>query len=236
MRQRWAHLLFLHWKVDPLQLKPLLPPGLQLDTFDGSAYVGLVPFTMTGVHPWWAPPFKPLSDFHETNVRTYVHLNGADPGVWFFSLDAANSLAVRIARGMWKLPYHRAKMRLDVHMSEPCVNAHMCIEYESVRLWPGPLPAACAVQYSPVSRGMEAAPGTLEHFLIERYLLYAYRNGKLYRGRVHHEHYPIQQASVSHLSENLVAAAGIVHGDEAPLAHYASEVNVRIYPLRRVRS
>ena len=113
MRQRWADLLFLHWPVAPETLQPLLPPGLTLDTFEGQAYVGLVPFTMTGVRPVWAPPVRWLSNFHETNVRTYVHREGKDPGVWFFSLDAANSIAVRIARAAWKLPYHYARMSLS---------------------------------------------------------------------------------------------------------------------------
>src|SRR2546425_10260967 len=105
MFQRWADLLFLHWIVPADQITPLLPPVLTLDTFEGHAYIGLVPFTMTGVRPVWAPPVAPLSDFHETNVRTYVHLKGRDPGVWFFSLDAANTIAVRIARAVCKLPY-----------------------------------------------------------------------------------------------------------------------------------
>jgi len=237
MRQRWAHLLFLHWQVDPEQLKPLLPPGVQLDTYEGLAYVGLVPFTMTGVHPWWAPPVKALSDFHETNVRTYVHLNGGShPGVWFFSLDAANSLAVRIARGMWKLPYHKARMRLDVRGTQPLGIAPPEIEYESERLWPGPVPAKCAVHYSPVPMYAESVPGSLEHFLVERYLLYAYRNDKLYRGQVYHSAYPLQRVRVHSIDESLINAAGILRGDEPPIAHYASELNVRIYPLREVRS
>ncbi len=236
MRQRWAHLLFLHWAVDPTQLTPHLPPGLQLDTYNGVAYVGLVPFTMTGVRPWWSPPFKPISDFHETNVRTYVHRNGSHPGVWFFSLDAANSLAVRIARGMWKLPYHKADMLVRVNRHKSSADSPIGdeLEFRSERLWPGPLPAEGAVKCSTVGAAAPCEPGTLEHFLIERYLLYAYRAGKLYRGQVHHSPYPVQRAIVSELRENMISAAGIEHGEEAPLAHYASEVNVRIYPLREV--
>src|SRR4051812_19283047 len=92
MRQNWSDLLFLHWEVPVEALRLLLPPGVELDTFEGRAYVGLVPFTMTGVRPTLLPAFPPLSNFHETNVRTYVHFQGRDPGVWFFSLDAANSI------------------------------------------------------------------------------------------------------------------------------------------------
>ena len=113
MVQRWAELGFLHWEVELDVLCSLLPPGLTLDTFQGKAYIGLVPFTMTGVRPVGIPPFPPLSNVHEVNVRTYVHLNGANPGVWFFSLDAASELAVQAARHGYKLPYFRADMRAE---------------------------------------------------------------------------------------------------------------------------
>src|SRR3569832_2218087 len=113
MYQSWRHLLFIHWVVLAESLAPMLPPGLTLDTFEGRAYVGLVPFTMIGVRPVWFPRFPPITDFHETNVRTYVHKDGANPGVWFLSLDAANALAVRVARGQWRLPYHFSRMEMD---------------------------------------------------------------------------------------------------------------------------
>ena len=105
MKQKWRDLLFLHWPVPPELLQPLLPPGLTIDTFEGDAYLGLVPFTMRDVRPVWAPAVPWLSHFPECNVRTYVHRGGASPGVWFFSLDAANPVAVMIARTIWKLPY-----------------------------------------------------------------------------------------------------------------------------------
>ena len=113
MRQRWSELLFLHWPVPVEALRPLIPPQLQVDTHEGVAYVGLVPFLMSGVRPLWAPPVRGLSRFPEVNVRTYVHLNGKDPGVWFFSLDAANAAAVRIARALFHLPYYFARMGIE---------------------------------------------------------------------------------------------------------------------------
>jgi len=230
MRQRWARLLFLHWEVAPEALRPLLPAGLELDLFEGRAYVGLVPFTMTGVRPVFLPPVRGLSSFHEINVRTYVHREGRDPGVWFFSLDAANAAAVRLARATFALPYHFARMRMDPPDSaaDPGV-----ISYESERLWPGPMPARCTLRYEPTGSPAPAAVGTLEHFLAERYILYARARGRLYTGRVHHASYPLQTARLVDLDENLLAACGIARPDADPLAHYAREVRVRIYPLRR---
>lgn len=227
MYQRWAKLLFLHWEVEAEELAPRLPPGLTLDTFEGKAYVGLVPFTMAGVRPLWFPRFRPVTDFHETNVRTYVHREGADPGVWFFSLDAANSLAVRVARAMWRLPYHRSRMVMREEGD--------WVDYSLERLWPPPVPARLRVRYRGIGPVQPAQPGTLEHFLAERYLLYAHREGRLYRGQVHHPPYPLQRAEAEGLEESLLSAAGIHRPGSVPLAHYAAELSVRIYPLREVR-
>lgn len=229
MRQRWADLLFLHWPVPVEAIQPLLPRELEVDTFEGTAYVGLVPFTMTGVRPVWAPAVPGLSNFHEVNVRTYVHSRGEDPGVWFFSLDAAQSLAVRIARRLWHLPYHFARMSLERTEGGS-------IAYSSDRLWPGPVPASCRLSYRPEGTPAASTPGTLEYFLAERYILYAGRPGSLRIGRVHHGAYPLQPARVEALNESLIAASGILHAGGAPIAHYASEVSVRVYPLERVRA
>ena len=224
MRQNWRHLLFLHWVVSSEQLRPLVPSRLDLDLFEGRAYVGLVPFTMTGVRPVWAPVVPGLSSFHETNVRTYVHRAGRDPGVWFFSLDAANPLAVALARTFFHLPYYYARMGLTL---EP-----EAISYASRRI--GATSATCAIRCSPRGAAAPAQAGTLEHFLAERYLLYAAHRGRLYRGQVHHTPYPLQGAAVSVLEETLLAAAGIERPDEAPLGHFARSVNVEVFPLTRV--
>ena len=243
MRQQWHHLLFLHWAVPAELLRPLIPAELEIDTFDGTAYVGLVPFTMTGVRPIWSPSVPGLSNFHEINVRTYVHYKGAAPGVWFFSLDAANAIAARLARATWALPYFFANMSLDYRApagpllhTGPDARPYIRIGYQTERLWPHPIPAACSLEYGPVGPAAPARVGTLEHFLVERYVLYTADPRRILRARIHHGPYPIQPASITNLSENMIAAAGIGRGDEEPLAHYASGVNVRIYGLHAVRA
>jgi uncharacterized protein YqjF (DUF2071 family) len=225
MHQSWRDLLFLHWSVPPEALRPLVPPELELDLFEDRAYVGLVPFTMKGVRPAGLPAFRPLSDFHETNVRTYVHQGGRNPGVWFFSLDAANPIAVLIARTWFHLPYHRARMRLSR------MERSGAVSYAGDRLWPGPRPASYAIEAGPTSPAAPAAAGTLDHFLVERYLLYAHHGGRLKRGQVHHRPYPVQRAEVHALDERLLAAAGIARPSVPPLAHFASGVDVEVFGL-----
>jgi uncharacterized protein YqjF (DUF2071 family) len=177
MRQDWHHLLFLHWPVPPESLRAQLPPGLEIDLFEGTAYVGLTPFTLTNVRPVGVPPLPFVSRFHETNVRTYVHSGGRDPGVWFFSLDASNPLAVVAARTLLGLPYKTARIRLSMEGDAPV------IDYRLQRRRPGPTPASCAVRYQPRGPVVPAAPGSLEFFLIERYVLYNTVRGRLYRQR-----------------------------------------------------
>jgi len=226
-RPGWHELTFLHWRVPVAALRPLVPAALELDTFEGDAFIGLVPFTMTGVRPWWAPPLPGINNFHETNVRTYVHHQGARPGVWFFSLDAASSLAVAAARALWRLPYHHARMTLDKVDAE--------VRYVSERRRPAPLPGTCRVRCRPLGEPAAARPGTLEHFLAERYLLYTTgRDGALRRGAVHHTPYPLQRAEILECNETLIAAAGIARPAGPPIAHYASGVAVEIFGLERV--
>ena len=226
-RPGWHDLTFLHWRVPAAALRPLVPAALELDTFEGDAFIGLVPFTMTGVRPWWAPPLPGIDDFHETNVRTYVHDRGDLPGVWFFSLDAASYLAVMAARTLWRLPYHHARMTLEKSADG--------VRYASERRRPPPLPGTCRVTCRPLGEPAAARPGTLEHFLAERYLLYTMgRGGRLWRGVVHHAPYPLQRAEVTECEETLIAAAGIARPPEAPIAHFASGVTVEIFALERV--
>jgi len=234
MRQKWRELLFVHWPVPAEVVRPLVPPQLDLDLFEGMAYLGLVPFTMTGVRPVGLPPVSGLSSFHETNVRTYVHVKDRDPGVWFFSLDAANSCAVRFARTFFHLPYHRAQMFLERELTGP-TGQSTTIVYAGVRRWPSPLPASYAIRATPTGVVQPAQPGTLEHFLVERYILYTLWQGCLYQGRVYHTAYPLQTAQILSLDETLLLAAGFQRPSTAPLAHFATGVDVEVFALRRQR-
>jgi uncharacterized protein YqjF (DUF2071 family) len=226
MYQKWRSLLFLHWSLPPEVIQVQLPPGLELDTFAGHAYIGLVLFTMRDVRPAGLPAVPWLSSFHETNVRTYVHAGGRDPGVWFFSLDAANPVAVAIARRWFHLPYHHARMSLKRDGSS--------IHYTSHRLWPGPVPALTSIRCVRKGNPEPAAAGTLDHFLIERYLLYTTSGGQVCCGQVHHAPYPVQSAKVLDLEESLLAALGLPRPDAPPVIHYSEGVDVEIFSLRRV--
>lgn len=236
--QVWTHLLFVHWRVPAERLRPLIPAGLTLDTWDGDAWVGLVPFDMSGVRPWWFPAIPGVSHFLETNVRTYVHLDGRDPGVWFLSLEASNSLAVRVARWRWHLPYYRARMELERRGD--------AIDYRSRRLWPGPAGAGCEIRatigpllgHDEPERALpagRAGPGTFEHFLVERYILYAQgARGDLYAGRVHHVPYPVREAHLTQFDQTLLPATGIVPPGPPCHTAFSDGVSVEIFPLRPV--
>jgi uncharacterized protein len=237
MRQKWHDLLFLHWTVYPPALRRLIPPQLELDLFDGTAYVGLVPFTMSGVRPVGLPPVWGLSSFHETNLRTYVRLGDHDPGVWFFNLEAANSIAVRLARTLYHLPYHRARMFLEHVPTDTAADGRSSsIVYSGVRLWPGPLPASYNIRATPFGPTRQAQHGSLEHFLIERYLLYSTSRSRLFQGRVAHKPYPIQSAEVHSIDETVLRTWNIQTTNTPPLAHFSTGVDVKVSKLRSVRN
>ena len=232
MHQNWHHLLFLHWEVPADELQALVPHGLSVDTFEGKAYIGLIPFTVTGVRPILMPPMPGVSSFHEVNVRTYVHREGRDPGVWFFSLDASSALAVEAARLAYKLPYYKAGIEFAAS-GQPLPLITFTSHRDDDR---GSTPAHAHIRYRPeegISRA--ALPGTQEHFLVERYILYARDSDhQLWRARVHHQAYPLQRAELMELDETLVWASGIRRPGDVPLRHYAREVNVKVYAPEKV--
>ena len=229
MRPLWRELLFLHWDFAPEPVQALLPDGLTVDLFEGRAYVGLVPFRMEAVRPNWVPNLGRVGRFYDTfaelNVRTYVVRDGV-PGVWFFSLDAASALATIAARVWFNLPYFKARMRSRAASDGT-------IRYWSKRLWPAPLPAICSATYRPHGEVFRAQPGTLEDFLVERYVLYSARGSNLYSGRVHHAPYPLQRAQLLNLRENCLAAAGFERPDGAPHILYSAGVDVEVWPLEK---
>ena len=200
LRQRWRDLLFLHWAVDPDVLRPLVPSRLGLDLFGGRAWVALTPFRLTGVRPRLLPPVPPLSRFGEVNVRTYVHLDGRDPGVWFFSLDASSRLAAMAARLTYRLPYHTAGIRFESSAGR--------YRFAARRHSGG----GCEVAWDVPRTGSpsQAKPGTLDFFLVERYVLYAEGDGRLLQARVHHQPYPLLRARLVGLRQDLVSRAGIL--------------------------
>jgi uncharacterized protein YqjF (DUF2071 family) len=226
--QRWRSLLFVHWEVPREVLESLVPPPLRVDTFETKSYVGLIPFDIPEVRPLRAlPPVPTAARFLETNLRTYVLLNG-EPGIWFFSLEAESTLAVLGARAVFGLPYFRAEMSMMKGGSET--------QYTSRRIWPLPStgPATLSVQYQVGDPIGPAAAGTLEHFLVERYTLYArHPLLGLVRGRVRHRPYPLRRATVTQLRETLTAAAQIrTLGPQLP-ALFSEGVDVDISPPSR---
>jgi uncharacterized protein len=226
MREIWRDLGFLHWPVPSDTLARLLPPGLEVDTFGGVAYVSIVPFTLPLTRTAFWPGLPLAPSFHEINLRTYVHRAGRDPGVWFFSLDAASRLAVAGARAAYRLPYFHAKIRMGE-------GAGGGIDFEARRS-SSRVEARFTCRYRPTGPAAAAAPGSLEFFLAERYLLYSWTGRALRTARVFHQPYPLQPAAITDLEQTLTAAAGLaVDPRLPPLAHYAREVDVQIYPPQR---
>ena len=222
--QEWRDLLFLHWPVPVDEVRAVIPPELEPDLLDGVAFAGLVPFAMRGVRPAGCPRRLGF-DFFETNVRLYV-LHRGEPGVYFCSLDASSRIAVRIARWRWSLPYFDAEMSGGVAEGD-------AYRYRSRRR--GGKDGSLDVRFRV---GEELGPsrrGSAEFFLLERYLLFTRRRGKLYRGQVSHAPYPARRAEVDHLEEDLLEAAELTRpGDSPPsFVHFSPGVDVEIFPLRR---
>lgn len=275
MRQRWRDLLFLHWEVDPGVIAATLPAGLGVDTFRGKAYLGVVPFLMEGVRPAGLPAVPGLSNFGELNLRTYVVGPGPEgqivsgnaggglsgggnvsggggvPGVWFYSLDAHQRNAVWLARRFFALAYHYAAIRQD---ESPGPGGGRRLAYRWSRGGSAEAAAAPSFVYdAPAeSAARPAAPGTLEHFLVERYLLYSRRplfvpgpdrtavpgGGRLYAGRVDHPPYCLATPAVQRFDTQLFALNGFARPAEGvgPVsALWSPGVDVRVHPLRRVK-
>ncbi len=227
MQQTWSKLLFAHWPVKPEVLRPLIPAGLIVDTFEGMAWVGVVPFYMSNVRFRGMPPFPTTTEFCELNVRTYVLPKDGKAGVWFFSLDASSRLAVRGARTAFHLPYYDADMHLTSSGNE--------VLYKAQRTHRGANSAVFEGRYQPDGAVYQSQAGTLDHWLTERYCLYAAdRRQNIYQADIFHEPWPLQPA-LADLTLNTMAQAGSVPlPDTAPLLHYAERLDVRAWYLRRI--
>ena len=217
MRQTWYKLLFAHWKVEARALAELVPPPLELDLFHGEAWVGVVPFGMKNVAPRRVPALPWISKFLELNVRTYVRHQGR-PGVYFFSLDAANPLAVEIARRWYHLPYLRADMQLEERAG--------WIEYRSRRTDPRASDAELELRYQSLGLPFIASSGTLESFLTDRFRLFTAREGVAHCAEIHHGPWPLQRARADFGTNSMARAAGIELTAQAPHLLYAQEIDV----------
>lgn len=227
MAQTWHDLLFAHWPVPAAALRPHIPAQLEIDTFQGQAWLAVVPFRMSGVRLRGTPAMPWLSSFPELNVRTYVVTDGK-PGVWFFSLDAGNPLAVAIARAWFHLPYFRARMF--------CEESDGWIHYRSERTHGGSPGGSLEARYRPIGELFLAQPGTLEHFLTERYCLYARdARGRISRGEIHHPPWSLQLAEAAFARNTIAEASGFTLPPEAsPLLHFSRRQNVIVWPPQRL--
>jgi len=226
MTQSWHDLLFAHWPIDADRLRTRVPPELPLDLHDGQAWLGVVPFRMTNVGPRGLPALPWISAFPELNVRTYVSLDGR-PGVYFFSLDAGNPLAARTARTLFSLPYYSAEMSIEEKAG--------WIEYRSRRRAKTESSAEFSARYRPEGSIREPQPGTLDHFLTERYCLYTVDDrSRVHRAEIHHPPWPLQPAALQISVNTMANAAGIQLPSTAPLLHFARRQDVVVWPLTRI--
>jgi hypothetical protein len=222
MTQSWHDLLFAHWPASADAVRGRVPPGLALDLFEGQAWVGIVPFHMTNVAPRGVPALPWVSAFPELNVRTYVRV-GSKPGVYFFSLDAANPVAVGVARTMFNLPYYSAAIEVATEAG--------WVRYASRRAASAGVQAAFTASYRPTGPGYAAQPGSLDYFLTERYCLYTVNDGfELRRLEIHHPPWALQAAEATIEVNTMAEAAGIRLPSMAPRLHFAKRQDMVAWP------
>jgi uncharacterized protein YqjF (DUF2071 family) len=217
MGQTWDDLLFAHWRVDASALRALVSPHVEIEEHDGSAWIGVTPFRVTALRARGMLPLPRVSQFLELNVRTYV-TDGAKPGIWFFSLDAASRLAVEAARSGYKLPYFHARIS--------CARSDGWLVYELSRV--GAPGTVFAARYRGVDDTFNAQSGTLEDFLAERYCLYTEDRGRLKRAEIHHRPWPLQRAEAE---IDLNTMPPVQLPDDAPHLMYSGRQDVALWAL-----
>jgi len=225
MYMRWENLLFAHWRVPPDLLRSQVPPKLELDLFDNEAWLGIVPFTMCDTRPRGLPHVPGISSFPELNVRTYVTLDGK-PGVWFFSLDAASRLAVRAARRFFSLPYFDALMSAKSNGSRT--------EYSSRRIHHSAPVTEFRAVFWPQSESSQSMPGSLDHWLTERYCFFTVDgSGRSACCEIHHMPWPLRQAGADFALNTMAEPLGIELPPKPDALHFADRLEVLGWPLRR---
>lgn len=230
LRQRWDELAYFHWAFEPDVVQRLLPDDVQVDTFDGRAWVGLIPFEMRRVQIGPTPPLPYLSSFIEVNVRTYVVDRTGRRAVWFFSLDVPRSAIVGVARSLFALPYCWAAADHTVETTA-AGDRH---RYEVVRRPPHRVRGAATMEFTVGERVPDETISPLDHFLTARWALLTRRFGRVFHGRVAHPRWPLHDVQDVHVDETLIAAAGLPSPEGEPLARYSPGVPVEIAWLRRV--
>lgn len=247
MFQSWRRLLFAHWPVPTAELRGLVPAGLTLEECQGSAWVGQTPFSLTDLRPRFLPPLPGVSSFPEMNLRTYVRV-GETPGIFFFSLDAASGLAVAAARTFYRLPYFRATMSSETrgewtHFRSRRENHHARAGNEggaAREVKEGGAVREVAefeARYRPVGPLFNAAPGSLDHFLTERYALYVVlRNGQVLRGDIHHAPWWLQRAEAVIERNTVPEAHGVTLPNREPLLHFSARQDTLVWPPKLVSS
>ena len=222
MYQNWCNLTFLHWRYPVDAIQKLVPKPLEVETCEGSAWVGITPFVLRGLRPPFFPALPWISVFPETNCRTYVKAPDGSSGVWFFSLDSARAPAVAGARLAFGLPYAWARMRVNQTGSN--------FSYESSRIWPD----SSATTRLSVETGPAIDAKEFENFLTARFRLYALRRGRLMYADVEHAPWPLQAARIISEVQTLTAAAGIPDPTAPPVAHFSPGVHVRLGAPQRL--
>jgi uncharacterized protein len=216
MFQRWRWLTFLHWSYDADAIRRLIPSELTLDTFAGSAWVGLTPFLLAGLRPPLAPALPWISRFPETNLRTYGRGPDGEPGIWFFTLEADRLAAVAGARASYRLPYRWADMRV--------LRSGRIVEYESARKWPfGSARTSIAIH-----SGESMIPTDFDNFLTARYRLYTMWGERAAFAQIEHAPWPLHSARILRLEHNLIERSGVPPPSGAPIVHYSPDLEVRI--------
>jgi uncharacterized protein YqjF (DUF2071 family) len=224
-QQSWRDLLFAHWPVAGRAVEDRLPSGLALDLWEGTAWIGIVPFRLVGLRPRHLPGVPTATDFLELNVRTYVRVEDR-PGVYFFSLDASSALAVAGARALYHLPYHRAEMS--------CARDGEWLDYRSRRVRGA---AAFEARYRPTGPAAQAEPGSLEEFLVERYRLFTVRDGRTTRVEIDHPPWRLRPAAVEIALNTMALASGLPLPDQPPFAHFVDAQDVlNGLPIRASRA